>query len=338
MKTKKEFDWVNSISDMTNDSDKLNLESLSDQDLLQLARQSHKRNLSEVTNAAQAELTKRGISFNPLGNPIPQGGWLHRLLGLAPPKLPVTSEEKDWIEESFLWLMNDLGTGLLSSPIILPTAEFFPDPYAGQREDVMPMLVRLCEYMSVDPDTLKLEFYSESRDDYLRTLPFYEGQKVGSAGHYRIRKGKQIIGIETSQLSNTTSLVATLAHELGHAILLGEDRLSSTEDDHEPLTDLLTVYYGLGIFSANSAFQFSQFESGGYQGWRAQTNGYLSEQMFGYALAVYAWIRGETKPAWYKYLDDGVKVYCQNSLKYLEMTNDSLLIKGMVSDDFADDD
>jgi hypothetical protein len=251
--------------------------------------------------------------------------------------LPVTSEEKNWIEESFLWLMNDIGFDPLRSPIILPTPEFFPDPYAGQQEDVMPMLHRLCEYMSVDADALKLEFYSESRDEYLRTLPYYEGKNAGTAGHYRIRKGKQIIGIEISQLGNTTSLVATLAHELGHAILLGEDRLSSTDDDHEPLTDLLTVYYGLGIFTANSAFQFSQFESGGYHGWRAQTNGYLSEQMFGYALASYAWIRGEIKPDWYKYLDDSVKVHCQKSLKYLAMTNDSLLIKGMASDDFTDD-
>ena len=189
------------------------------------------------------------------------------------------------------------------------------------------MLLRLCEYMSVDPETIKLEFYADtSADDFLKNYPLeYQSQRSGAAGHYRISKGKQVIALATSQLQDTTALVATLAHELGHAILIGENRVSANEPDHEPLTDLLTVYYGLGVFTANSAFRFSQWDAGGRHGWEARRLGYLSEEMFGYALALFAWVRGENKPEWSKWLEGSVSAYFKTCQKYLEMTNDCSL-------------
>lgn len=259
--------------------------------------------------------------------PRPQGNWLTRLLGFSPPRLPISTEEKEWAELAFRWLMDDLGVEILRESVILPTSEFFPDPYEGRQQDVMPMLKRLCEYMSVDVQRLKLEFYTESPDnDFLKNYPLeYQTQHKGAAGHYRISKGKQIIAIETSQLQDATALVATLAHELGHAILLGENRVAPGEADHEPLTDLLTVYYGLGIFTANSAFKFSQWDAGGQHGWHARTLGYLSEEMFGYALALFAWVRGESNPEWGNHLKGGVRSHFKTCLKYLEMTKDCSL-------------
>ncbi len=188
------------------------------------------------------------------------------------------------------------------------------------------MLRRLCKYMSIDPERLKLEFYSESDDNFLKNYPLeYQSQWSGAAGHYRISKGKQIIAIETAQLLDTTALVATLAHELGHAILLGENRISPDEPDHEPLTDLLTVYYGLGIFTANSAFKFSQWDAGGRHGWQAKTLGYLSEEMFGYALALFARVRGESHPEWSHHLEGSVSSYFKTSHKHLEISGDCSL-------------
>jgi len=114
------------------------------------------------------------------------------------------------------------------------------------------------------------------------------------------------------------SLVATIAHELGHVILLGGGRISRDDKDHEYLTDLITVFFGLGIFTANSAFQFSQWRDHSHQGWRTARLGYMSEEMFAYSLAAYAWIRNETKPKWSRHLAMNVGHYFKESLKYLE--------------------
>lgn len=254
---------------------------------------------------------------------------LRRLLGLPKPVLAVSPDDKAWLEESFLWLMQDLRKDILRDPVILPTAEFFPDEYAGRQQDVMPLLRRVCEYMNVDPAILKLEFYSESNADGLSNiLPYYESQGNLTAGHYRKRKDKHIIAIETSQLNDTMSLVGTIAHELGHVILLGGNRIPPDYEYHEPLTDLLTVNYGLGLFTANSAFTFSQWEAGGKYGWQSRRLGYLSEEMFGYALALFAWVRAEQKPVWRTHLKGNVRPYLEDSLAYLAKTNDCLLPPG----------
>jgi hypothetical protein len=101
--------------------------------------------------------------------------------------------------------------------------------------------------------------------------------------------------------------------------------LRGDERDHEDLTDLVTVFLGLGIISANAAFRFQQWQSPSQQGWRVSRQGYLSEPMYGYALASYAWMRGERRPAWATYLAPDLRRYYQQALKYLHETGDTVL-------------
>jgi len=112
-------------------------------------------------------------------------------------------------------------------------------------------------------------------------------------------------------------LIATIAHELGHAILLGGKLIEGDLGDHEPLTDLLTVYTGLGIFTANSSANFRQFSEPGRDGWSMSRLGYLSQEMYGYALAKFAAERGEPKPTWSRFLSTNVKVYFKRSSAWL---------------------
>ena len=123
------------------------------------------------------------------------------------------------------------------------------------------------------------------------------------------------------------SLVATVAHELGHVRLLGEGRIHSGYDDHEPLTDLLTVFLGLGVFTANSAFSFKQWSDNSYQGWRTERKGYLTEEMFGYALALFALMRGERSLVWSEFLEGSVKTHFKDALKYLEKTGEGAKLR-----------
>ncbi len=63
-------------------------------------------------------------------------------------KCPVSPEEKAWIDESMRWLIKEFGADRLrDAPVILPTEEFFPDPYSGDEEDVRLLVDRVCSYM-----------------------------------------------------------------------------------------------------------------------------------------------------------------------------------------------
>jgi hypothetical protein len=133
-----------------------------------------------------------------------------------------------------------------------------------------------------------------------------------------VRDGRSVITIRDGLPARPMALVATIAHGLGHVLLLGEERISPDREDHEPLTDLLTVFFGLGILSANAAFDYQQRAVGVRQvRWSTSKLGYLTEPMYGYALARYAWLCGETHPIWKKYLDTNPREFCRRGRRYL---------------------
>jgi len=92
----------------------------------------------------------------------------------------------------------------------------------------------------------------------------------------------------------------------------------------EELNDLLTVFLGFGVFNANAAFQFSQYTSVYSQGWSAGRLGYLPEQVWGYALARFAFERDEMNPEWSQYLSTNIRAYFKASMKWLRSSGERL--------------
>jgi hypothetical protein len=94
----------------------------------------------------------------------------------------------------------------------------------------------------------------------------------------------------------------------------------------EPLNDLVTIFLGLGIFTANSAFRFAQHQDGRSQGWSARRLGHLSEEDLGYALARFAYERGEMKPEWVSFLATNVKTFTKRSAAWLTQNSEPRLL------------
>jgi hypothetical protein len=235
---------------------------------------------------------------------------------------PVNPEQKLWIEDSTSWLVNRLAIKLDQVVVVLPTPDFFPDPYRAEDEDVDKLLKRVCGYMGVDRNRLSLDLFSDEQRELRHLLPTFESSRRGIAGQFK-RDGKGLIGIRiaSNYLMDPMALVATIAHELGHVVLAADGKISSERKDHEFLTDLLTVLLGLGIFTANSSFRFRQWSGGFKQGWESKRLGYMTESMFGYALAWFAFLRKEQKPKWPRYLEGNSKHYFKSSLRFLKGTS-----------------
>lgn len=212
------------------------------------------------------------------------------------------------------WFREQFGDDPLGSDVVLP-ADLFPDERAGEPQA---LLDRLCEHLAVDPDWVTLEI-----------TPFAE---TGLAGHdyraappddthrHRREDGRQVIEIPTGLQPfdlvtriptrlQPFEVVARLAHDLCHARLIAEERIAPKRRDREPLTDLLTVYFGLGVFTANACF--------GHTGRWVRRIGFMSEPMFGYSLACYAWLRGESWPDWTDHLQASPRSSMNDGLRYL---------------------
>jgi hypothetical protein len=245
------------------------------------------------------------------------------MFGLTP-KSPVSEEAGAWVEASMRWFITLYGLERLqTASMVLPTEEFFPDDFHNTEESVQGTLRRLCEFLRVDFQRVVLEVFDDTEADLTKkmreALPHWEGASAGVAGTYseNAETSKFHIKVKRSLLADPVPLIGTLAHELCHVLLLGEKRIDREAPDMEPLTDLLTVFLGLGIFTANSAARFTQHDDGVKQGWSFQRLGYLSEPMFGYALAVFAIERGESKPAWAKYLSVNAGTYFRQSYRFV---------------------
>lgn len=233
-------------------------------------------------------------------------------------KCPVSAKAQAWIEGSLQWLRQEFGDAALNGEVLLPESIFPHGSYRGTEADLHVVLRQVCARMNVRMGVVHIEL-SDDPDIPERDLRIpLATEFTGAAGHFERRGGKYVVAVRRHQLRRPVPLTATLAHELAHVRLLGERRIDPHRSDQEQLTDLTTVFFGLGIFSANAAFDFSQNQFG----WQTSQLGYLGEAMFGYSLAYYAQLRGEDDPSWAGALDTNPRSYLHSGLRFLHRRAD----------------
>lgn len=228
------------------------------------------------------------------------------------PECPVDPSTREWIDTRWAWLEEQFGLERLrNGRVILPRPEFFPDPFHGKEDDARQMLDLVCAYMNIEPTTVEMSLYQDDS-------PVYEGEwRHGTAGLYHPEEGKFRIWVEVANLEDPLAMVGTMAHELGHVHLLGHGRISDEAEDHEPLTDLLTVYFGMGVFTANSVIREHYWNAGQVSGWSMGRRGYLGMPAYGYAFARFARARGEVTAEWVRELRLDVRSAFKQSMQLL---------------------
>jgi HEAT repeat protein len=234
------------------------------------------------------------------------------MFGWFRPKCPIPSPEQLWIDRRMSWLARTFGADRLrQAPVVLPTPEFFPGPYQGTEDDVRRLFRRACRYLGIDPNRLDVGLFEPPHPAAPEAVGLYVPGK------------REKILLADTQVGDPVSAVATLAHELAHVLLLGDKRISPDEEDHEQVTDLLTVFLGFGVFGSNSVMRESYESTARWHWWSISKQGYLSERMYGYACALFAWAREESAPAWAGHLRPNVRAVFKQSLAYLDKTGDT---------------
>src|SRR5262245_42758672 len=147
------------------------------------------------------------------------------MFGFGKPQCPLDFDEKVWIERRMAWLANSFGVErMLKAPVIEPTAEFFPDVYRGTDEDVEKILDRLCVFMGIERERLRLDFFDEADRD--PRGPKGEGHSSRALGTYHQEDdGRPVIRVSRDAMHDPFVVCSTLSHELCHELLLGEKRL-----------------------------------------------------------------------------------------------------------------
>ena len=214
---------------------------------------------------------------------------------------PLTVEQQEWIDGRWDWLRSQFGDHFSRDrPVVLPTAEFFPDTSTRTPAGIESLFRCVCRYMLVDPAAVALTLFDAP------SVPITGG--LSADGLYsELAEGHFGIAIATRTLADPFNFVGTVAHELAHVHLLGYKRLTVDTADHELVTDLLPIFFGAGIFGANSVIYEKGWTEGQLAYWSAGTRGYMGMAMHSYALAKLAHARGEVRPPWAKHLRRDVR-------------------------------
>jgi hypothetical protein len=247
---------------------------------------------------------------------------------VRPPACPVDPVQQRWIEDSMQWFAREFGESAALGEVALPVPEFYPVAFAARPDQIRQQFRRVCRQMNVNPWRVILILRDKSgaglgvRRERGRVLALFHKSWIGP----------DRIQLDTSSLADPLLLTAALAHELGHERLLGEGRVTTAREDHERLTDLITVYFGLGVFNANAAVTHWKAgrrctatpvsAPGGAMLSSAEkvlNLGYLDKDEFGYGLACWARLRGEREPRWMRYLNPAVRASMKQGLAYLAL-------------------
>ena len=159
------------------------------------------------------------------------------------PKPPLDPPEKLWVEQGLTWLVRTFGVERLKKPpVILPTPDFFPDPYdpvRGSDDDARALLRRVC---------LRRRRSRPRRPSGLPGAPDAEKPE-----------GREVIFVVRESLTRPEYFVSRMARGLAKVRLIDDGKMAPDHPDLPRMADLAAVYLGLGVFVANHIFQRGVF-------------------------------------------------------------------------------
>lgn len=240
---------------------------------------------------------------------------------------PIEIEDKEWIEDSFLWIKKEFGENVfLKNAMVLPTKEFFDGQFQSSAEDAFYLFKKVGELLGMNLKNFNFNIYKEDPPIEFSEglITMYDQDTALTSGKYvQDEYGNVEISVEENQLKDPIGLIATIAHEFAHFMLLGENRI---KENDEPLTDLLTIAMGFGIFTGNTSLsKLSTWSGSVYSGWKIEGGaGYLHYKLISYALALLSIYRDEDNPSWADYLEKTVRKEFFKSVNYITQNKDQI--------------
>lgn len=236
------------------------------------------------------------------------------------PKSLLRPGEEDWQIAAWRWLIRELSEAraLQDTPLVLPDFEFFPATEATGHDLVEHLFRRVAELMSVDPDAFVIVAHNDhpGRKPGERPSGNYAAGTFSFTDDYRMQ-----VSYHPSLAEEPETLIGVLAHEVAHGIFATfQNPPPGGWEMEEYAVELMTVYFGFGLFGANSAFR-TDFT---WTTWSTGTLGYISQEQWAFGLAVFLRLRGSDISEAEDWLAPPLKRMLRKSLAYLDANQDIL--------------
>lgn len=236
------------------------------------------------------------------------------------PRCIVEPEVKEWIHARASWILYQFGRErVLSNPVLTPASDHFAD-YEPNEAAATELLHRLALQAGFSDRRHHLWIVERGTDVY--SIPHRDDE----------------ILVASQLLKEPLTLAAVIAVELCRERLLTMVEDPRQLPDLAPLSELLSVLIGMGVLTANAALRDTSWQNGGlsnwqlsggaqlsghdgvWSAWQIEKSGFFDMPMFGYALALYATLRSDERPAWVRHLRLDVRDAFKRTRRYFEQT------------------
>jgi hypothetical protein len=198
------------------------------------------------------------------------------------------ADDQRWLLERLGELLKERGsTRFLQSPIVLPTAEFFPDVWRGDAPSVRRMLRRIMSYGGLGELGFEVELYDQGAEAlHLHTEGVHHVDDAAAWFAGLDDDGTAHFGVASYHLDDPEALPGTLCHEVAHAYRARHQLTYFDDVEDELLTDLTTVFLGFGLLTTNLTHRYRRrHESPTHDSIEREMGGYLSPVAMSFALA-----------------------------------------------------
>lgn len=231
------------------------------------------------------------------------------------------------METNFIWFIEVFGLDRLKTqPFIIPSKENFPYNNLEDTAQFELLFQQLCRFWDVNREEIEVKFFDDARSKQWSSLaPIGSTNEPGGTYHqlYATDQKRFILRLAKSNLANMEMTITILSHELGHVKLLGGNLIRIDNPDLEPLTDLGSIFFGFGLFTANTVIH-------GDANWLGRL-GYLKNEVISYANALICYCTGNNASTYKSLLNNNTQRLFEEDYQFLISTNDTLLSKSQVT-------
>ncbi len=222
-------------------------------------------------------------------------------------KCPIQLVDKVWVEISMQSLTDELGVDQLTNTTMLYLEDFEADDKTDA-EFARDCVEFILGQMDLPSTSCRLEIVEPGELDDMDD---------------RYRPGDDpVVFVPNDELEEKFHLVSQLAYELTKHVLVSRGFVQPDHPDYASISHLATLFFGFGIFSANSTVFDNSWTDGSWTGWSMRKRGILSSQTMGYALALLAKARNDMSPPWASDLRFDAQEIFVKSIKFLGKSQD----------------
>jgi hypothetical protein len=227
-------------------------------------------------------------------------------------RCPVDEDAAERVKAGLDWLLDKRGPYAPGRPMLVPGPDFYRSmpgwTGTGTAGDVRAVFELVRERMEVPATSLELDVFeldARTRRSGIRRAGLRGEGHLEQSGMYVVGRTPPQVRIARHMARDPVRLVALTAHEVAHHVTIADDPGLDQQAAGEVLADLAAVFFGFGVFQANSRIRWTfDLRVGGLV---MLKRNYLTLGETAYALAVLASLRGERSPEWARSLSRGAR-------------------------------